>query len=137
VQELPLFGAATTSQGRAVAGDGLSIGGSVGDEAAVWNGITFEAMHLAGYVAGMGLTIPIECTLKNVTDMDLTGVRLVGEATCDTGSGPFTRVYELEAPVPLPEPGFGTALLAAIPLLTFVVRRKAGSVGAELHPIVN
>ncbi len=60
--------------------------------------------------------------------MDLTGVRLVGEATCDTGSGPFTRVYELETPVPLPEPSFATAsLLGALGLSLGASRRKRGA----------
>ena len=123
-QELPKFGTATSSQGLAVAGDGLSLGGSVGDEAAVWNGITFEVRQLANYVEGLGLTILPECTLNNVSDMDLAGVRLVGEATCDRGSGPFTRVYELETPVPLPEPGIGIGLASTIPIVFQMSRAK-------------
>jgi len=123
ITELPRFAGETVSSGLAVAGDGLSIGGSIGPQAAVWNGITFEARSVEAYALGAGLTIPPECELSSVTDMDGSGFRIVGDATCDTGGGPFKRVYELELPFAVPEPDLSLSL--AIGVLAVTSRRRA------------
>jgi uncharacterized membrane protein len=128
--ELPLFGTATSSTALSVSGDGTSIGGAVGTDAAVWNASTFEARPLVDVIRGVGLEIPTECVLSNVTDLDFLGQKVVGEATCDLGAGSFKRVYELDVPFSVPEPGLAISLGIAVAYVV-VLRGSAGSQGAR------
>jgi len=137
VNELPLFGTATSSAALAVSGDGLSIGGTVGPEAAVWDGVTLAAHRLSDIVQGIGLVIPPECVLSSVTAFDFAGFRVVGDATCDTGSGPFKRVYELEVPFAVPEPGIGLSLGLAIPFMMRLRRSAASQYVRRSHAGLN
>jgi PEP-CTERM motif len=88
---------------------------------------TFEAHPLVNVVRGVGLEVPAECVLSSVTDLDFLGQKVVGEATCDLGAGPFKRVYELEVPFSVPEPSLGSPIASLVMVLGFLgSKRKTG-----------
>jgi len=113
ITELPRLPGHTESAGLAVAGDGLTAGGSSGTDAVVWDTTTFGVRKLSGYVLGAGLTIPAGCLLTSVTDMDGDGLLLTGNALCSGKQ----RVYELEMPYPVPEPSLPWGLMAGVGML--------------------
>jgi len=119
VNLLPTVVGTTSGTALAIAADGSAVCGSNGPHAVAWDATRGYVRRLDHIVPD---AVPVGCTLNSCTDMNAVGDRLVGNATCSGEA----RVYELQLPMPVPEPS-GGLVAGALALVPLALRRRSNA----------